>query len=186
MALKTIVKVGHITNLSDARYCSGMGVDLLGFSVSPDQPDYIEPRLFQEVRGWLTGPKVVAEIYGVVPDLIDLVSNYAPDYLEVTWENFQVLREKTELPFIVAATPQQIKSMTDVKAIAYWITDLSVLKATLPETSPLLITVSNRSQLEPITDETVHGVALAGSPEIRPGFKQYDELADILEALETE
>jgi phosphoribosylanthranilate isomerase len=31
MPLKTFVKVGCITNLSDARYCAGMGVDMLGF-----------------------------------------------------------------------------------------------------------------------------------------------------------
>ena len=31
--LKTQVKVSSITNLSDARYCAGMGVDLLGFPI---------------------------------------------------------------------------------------------------------------------------------------------------------
>ncbi len=34
MALKTIVKVGNITNLSDARYCAVMGVDMLGFCLN--------------------------------------------------------------------------------------------------------------------------------------------------------
>ena len=32
MPLKTFVKVGNITNLSDARYCAGMGVDMLRIS----------------------------------------------------------------------------------------------------------------------------------------------------------
>ena len=30
------------------------------------------------------------------------------------------------------------------------------------------------------------GISLAGSSEIRPGFKDYDELADILEVLEVD
>ncbi|MFT7424854.1 MAG: phosphoribosylanthranilate isomerase, partial [Algoriphagus sp.] len=32
MALRTFVKINGITNLTDARYCSGMYVDLLGFT----------------------------------------------------------------------------------------------------------------------------------------------------------
>ena len=31
--LKTLVKVGEINNLSDARYSAGMGVELLGFAL---------------------------------------------------------------------------------------------------------------------------------------------------------
>ena len=32
----------------------------------------------------------------------------------------------------------------------------------------------------------LNGIALAGGEEIKPGLKDFDELADILEALETE
>ena len=31
--LKTLIKVSNINNLSDARYCAGMGVEMLGFSM---------------------------------------------------------------------------------------------------------------------------------------------------------
>ena len=65
MPLKTFVKVGCITNLSDARYCAGMGVDMLGFRAVESQENYIKPSQFQEIRGWIAGPLVVAEVYGV-------------------------------------------------------------------------------------------------------------------------
>lgn len=33
MALKTFVKISGVNNLSDARYCAGMGVNQLGFNI---------------------------------------------------------------------------------------------------------------------------------------------------------
>ncbi|MFM1835376.1 MAG: hypothetical protein RJA04_63, partial [Bacteroidota bacterium] len=48
--LKTLVKVSAITNLSDARYCAGMGVDLLGFPLGKISIDQ-----FTEIRNWLAG-----------------------------------------------------------------------------------------------------------------------------------
>ncbi len=39
---------------------------------------------------------------------------------------------------------------------------------------------------ELVTTLGVEGISLAGSSEIRPGFKDYDELADILESLEVD
>jgi phosphoribosylanthranilate isomerase len=49
MALKTKVKAGNITNLSDARYCAGMGVDWLGFPA-----DVVNPDTFKEITNWVT------------------------------------------------------------------------------------------------------------------------------------
>ena len=56
MALKTLVKVGKISNLSDAWYCAGMSVDMLGFTVIASQENYVSPELFREMRGWFYGP----------------------------------------------------------------------------------------------------------------------------------
>ena len=85
MALKTLVKIGGITNLSDARYCAGMGVDMLGFHVIQGQPNYISPESFQQIRGWITGPLIVAEIAGLQnpEDLQLILENYKPDMLQM-------------------------------------------------------------------------------------------------------
>ena len=48
MPLKTIVKVGSITNLSDARYCAGMGVEMLGFNVVAGHESFIDAKKYQE------------------------------------------------------------------------------------------------------------------------------------------
>ena len=49
MALSTIVKVGSIRNLSDARYCAGMMVDVLGFSINPNDKNYIKEEETQDI-----------------------------------------------------------------------------------------------------------------------------------------
>ena len=42
MGLKTLVKVSEVNNLSDARYCAGMGVEMIGFSLDENHPKFIE------------------------------------------------------------------------------------------------------------------------------------------------
>lgn len=64
MSLKTKVKVGNITNLSDARYCAGMGVDWLGFPI-----ESVNPKTFAEITSWVTGPQFMIELKaGTVPE----------------------------------------------------------------------------------------------------------------------
>jgi len=55
--LKTKVKVSKVTNLSEARYCAGMGVDFLSFPVSS-----VDPKTYQEITGWVAGPLFGVEI----------------------------------------------------------------------------------------------------------------------------
>ena len=62
MALKTIVKVGSITNLSDARYCAGMGVEMLGFAFDPSHGYYLQAIQFNEIIKWVSGVTIVGEL----------------------------------------------------------------------------------------------------------------------------
>ena len=54
--LRTKVKISAVTNLSDARYCAGMGVEWIGFSM-----DTVPAEKYGEIRGWLAGVQVVGE-----------------------------------------------------------------------------------------------------------------------------
>src|SRR3954471_4938768 len=109
MPLKTLVKVGSITNLSDARYCAGMGVDMLGFGVVEDHDNHIDISLFQQIRGWVSGPQVVAEMYGLkkATDIQAILQNYAPDMVEMTFASYQELKSEIQLPFIVALSSKE-------------------------------------------------------------------------------
>jgi phosphoribosylanthranilate isomerase len=192
MPLKTLVKVGNISNLSDARYCAGMGVDLLGFKVITGQPNHLPARDYQEIRGWISGPKVVAEIYGIQSDefLSEIITNYSPEYLEMSCEEFKKLKGKLTLPVILSVSKEEVSKVdldTESENIAYLIIDGdafgTIKECTFPY--PILLKVNSNKDLEKkLSEPSVSGVALNGSPEERPGFKDYSELSDILEFLE--
>ena len=78
--LKTKVKVSAIENLSDARYCAGMGVEWLGFSMTDVPLDK-----FNEIRNWLSGVQIVGEAFNCSEDqIITLCESYQPDVLEIS------------------------------------------------------------------------------------------------------
>lgn len=191
MPLKTIVKVGNISNLSDARYGSGMGVDMLGFCAVEGQPHYLAPKLYQEIRGWISGPKVVAEVYGVqsYQELTQIVENYAPDYLELNLHEYHTFAHQLLLPCIVSVKKEEvIEARAGYEKVPYLLLEDNALQAELNQKSlhyPLLLKVSSANGLaEKLKRYPISGVALNGSPELRPGFKDYNELADILEMLD--
>ena len=55
----TKLKICGITNLADARYCAGAGVDYLGFIQHRPSPRFIEPAKAKEIISWLYGPEPV-------------------------------------------------------------------------------------------------------------------------------
>jgi len=48
------------------------------------------------------------------------------------------------------------------------------------------VTLSSSGELSTLIDKGYAGVALTGTAEVRPGFKEYGELADVLEQLEVD
>lgn len=187
MPLKTVVKVGNISNLSDARYCAGMGVDMLGFSVVAGSADYVAPKLFQEIRGWVSGPRFVAQVYGLSTheQLPEIMQSYAPDYFELDAQTFKQYGAHLSLPCIVAVTKEEFASLRNSDNIAYFLLDEAALSGAENNSTPILLKVDSANGLQEKLDRyRLTGVALNGSPEIRPGFKDYHEMAEILEALD--
>lgn len=185
MPLKTLVKVGSLTHLSDARYCAGMGVNMLGFKVIAGEPDYLTPTSFQEIRGWITGPAIVAEVYGLRdPSLIaDIIREYKPDYFELGTAELDIL-DSLPLPYILSL--HEGETMPDVsRSPAY----VMVRRATEYTNSGVKLIVDTNTP-EEATDAlefpNVHGLAMKGGKEISPGLKDYDALASVLELLEEE
>jgi phosphoribosylanthranilate isomerase len=189
MTLKTLVKVGSITNLSDARYCAGMGVDMLGFRVIENQSDFITPKAYQEMRGWISGPQIVAEIYGIqsADELLQVIENYQPDYLELGLKELVVAGSALTIPFMLSLANGEYLN-PGILPPAYVTTTLDgdQFEKLIPDYD-VLVAVANSEQLYQALHKTgIIGVTLNGSREIRPGLKNYDSLAEILEALEVE
>lgn len=189
MALKVTVKVSSITNLSDARYCAGMGVQLLGFVTVPGREGYIPPATFQDMRGWFAGPQVVAEIYGIrqQKELEEIKAAYQPDLLEGSYDELPLLKE-AGLPFILHVHTYDLENFQKASDIrpAFLLTNTTVsmqILQTASQISPVLIKLPERDAARYL-HLPVHGFVLSGGDEERPGFKDYDHLAAILEQLE--
>ena len=193
MALKTLVKVGMITNLSDARYCAGMGVSMLGFTVVEGQPGFIDPSAYQAIRGWVSGPTFVAEVYGLQHNTISaILENYAPDFLELSPEDLLQLTPDISVPLIISIDTvdevQVLMAAQWASKIAYLIINpLSVSEAAienLAKAYALLLRIADEGKLSLLDMFDIKGITLTGGQEIRPGLKDYDNLELIFDQLE--
>ena len=189
MPLKTLVKVSHLSNLSDTRYCAGMGVEMLGFQVIPGAEYYMAPKVFQDIRGWISGPRIIAEVYGITTatDLDSIVQTYQPDYLELSFEEYERFETSLPLPCIVSVShASQIKKLEQKNTIQYIVANESV---TCDEVSgsghPVLVKATSTEQLDRLVSEgCFNGFVVEGPRESKPGMTNYDQLGIILEALE--
>jgi phosphoribosylanthranilate isomerase len=196
MSLKTFVKVGHISNLSDARYCAGMGVNLIGFNF--DGEDSLSLETFREISGWLSGVEYVAEFSGTNTEgMISLLKDSEIDYVQVS-DPILISPLTHYKPVILTCDIHKLSSLPDTLDIDYLIIEgnesypfthnIRELINSLGRCHKILLSTGIApDNVETIQEElTIHGIAMKGSNEIRPGYKDYDELADILEILEEE
>ncbi len=192
MPLKTLVKVSHLSNLSDARYCSGMGVELLGFRAIPGSEHHIAPEEYQDIRGWIAGPGIVAELYGLTDaaQLEAVMQAYAPDYLELTYDEYTKFADTLTLPCIIAGVRAgEIDTIREAGApIAYLLVDENASCSDVAAAAyPVIKKTTSIAVLEKDMEEgCFKGFELEG-PETRgPGITNYDQLGEILEALEAD
>ena len=196
--LKTLVKVSNVTNLSDARYCAGMGVEMIGFVMDKDSIDYVSPEKMKEIKSWVAGVLTVGETqsadYEEVKEFIDA---YEIDILQIS--DASLLPQIADLgkPIILKLDFDGAYFENSLERYSPFVTffladggELSdfardTLKEYASKYSIVLdfgISVENVNEL--LEEINLHGIALKGSNEIRPGSKDYDELRDILEILE--
>lgn len=184
--LKTKVKVGSVTNLSEARYCAGMGVDFLSFPVSS-----VDPKTYQEITSWVAGPKFGVETQTTTNG----VEQYTVDFVETSINNLTNVTTTTNL--IVSLTPGQWKTkkenLESVKSkILFLQFEVSALDAatesTLKEASKqfdTFVKLSTLADLDQVLQLPISGVSLEGSAEVKAGLKEYP-LAEVLEKLEVD
>ncbi len=190
---KPVIYVNRITNLSDARYCAGMGVDMLGFVVNPDHVDYVSPSSYREMIGWIAGPKRVAEITSMENiHLEEVVSNYKPDLLHIS-STFIGLHNFQKLSLIVEVAFENWSSFHAIPAIFIDYLLITHLPAAAPQKlnsqkgdCPILLSLDKEADavIEILQRYGASGFTLQGSHELAPGLKDYDHLSRILEELE--
>lgn len=198
MSLIIPVKLSSVSNLSDARYGAGMGVQLMGFCMSPDNPHRMSLEEFTAITGWISGPEFVSEFDpGTSLETIrSTAEEYGTNWVEI--HETALVKPLKDAGYQVILTLDldqdiSISSLPDY-LLLYSREDkfdadrnLEKLKA-LNQKAPVLLASGLEADKIIAWHEAsaLSGVAVAGGEEIRPGFKDFDELADILEALEVE
>lgn len=205
MALSTFVKVSGITNLSDARYCAGMYVDLLGFSLEEESKKHITPTQYNEITGWVSGLEFVGEFLTYTSEMI---LSTLENYPTVKWIEHDRIEPLVNLEgkgfgLIYKMDLEEVRHIElevaeklNESGIIFHITsiheelneeDKKAIKLISEHCRVILgvgITAENVKELS--EELSVYGVSLTGGNEIKPGLKDFDELADILEELEVE
>jgi phosphoribosylanthranilate isomerase len=206
--LTRTVKISNVTNLSDARYCAGMGVEMLGFSIDQDSPHYIAPKKFEEICSWLAGVQLVAESSQSDPQLLlKTLAEYPVHYVQVEAPGLLTyLQSELNLPLILRVSVDTYDA-NDIYSIlsrygdevAYFLLesdantalseDWIAVLTQLAKEYPILIGfgLDDENTVNQLTETFPEiGIALRGSEEIRPGYKDFGSMMDILEALEEE
>ena len=195
--LKIKVKVGKVTNLSDARYCAGMGVDMLGFSVGPGHST-IDPKKYKEITEWVSGPDFVLEWDGAtIPgDFADIIQPYNAGFVQIDARHLKNV-PALQARLIVRVQASDWQALRDM--IFSYKNRINYVLLTGSDTGPLdqnLITEIGRvfpvllgyglteNSLDSLSGLPIAGISLEGTDESSPGLKDYSHLSGILERLE--
>ncbi len=181
--LKKQVLVNGISNLSDARYCAGMMVDYLSFELNSSHEDFIPFEKIGEIKNWLSGPKIGGRLTEWTSDIPWDELNL--DFLIINDAAlFSTAKTKVDKVFI-----ELFENGIDYASFSqadHLIVSKELFTQANIEHSSIFIGYSvDESDIENILgNKGIEGVALRGNQEERPGFSQYEQLMDTLEALE--
>jgi phosphoribosylanthranilate isomerase len=194
MALKTKVKVGSITNLSDARYCAGMGVTMLGFPVGGSQG--ISQEKFQEINGWVTGPELVLEMASA-EDAAHIIEQFPAHYIEIDVADLHLFKDFNNLSFIIRVELTNWNTLSSLlhpykQYIKFLVAknfqdaSMKTIQEAAKHYSILAEYTSQDGELDELIELPIKGIALKGGDELKPGLKDYEQLSGILEQLEVD
>lgn len=202
MPLKALVKINEVNNLTDARYVAGMGVDMIGFNIDKKSPLFVGQDKFEEIISWISGVQIVGEIDAIEEkELIETIEIFKVDMVQTTSiDTFKYLKklkvpaifkvfiyeyEKLEYLKLDAIQPEFILLENHVERISEM--ESNQIKHLCLEFNVLLsFGINSDNVLNLLQTYDLAGFGLFGGDEIRPGFREFDELADILEQLEVD
>ncbi|GAB3201033.1 phosphoribosylanthranilate isomerase [Pontibacter aydingkolensis] len=205
MALRTSVIVNGINNLSDARYCAGMGVDIIGFNLKLDDPTRVQADTLKEITGWVSGVQLAGEFERAKPEIInDLAEEFKLDYIQLNTpylidEIEEINRPVIQKIFINKDTvDSELLEMMElyssvVDSFIIYSDDFTTVDDTNTKFLKEIAKKFNiyigfgldRNNINTTLKQIKpKGIGLQGGHEIKPGFKDFDELQEIFEEIE--
>lgn len=201
MALKTFVKVSNISNLSDARYCAGMMVDMLGFNIDPRSDKQLSPSDFKEITGWISGAAIVGEFQNAEKENIcQALNEYAIDYIQISDINKVESINLLGKPLIFHLSIDNKEDLQGMKGKLSYLDELvkmvviksgdaalfEAIDAKIGYYNANLQLLKGYGLLDNDHLSKFPGIEIEAAEEDKPGFKDYGDLMSVLELLEEE
>ena len=187
-----------INNLSDARYCAGMGADKLTFILDPALPGHLDTKTVKELAGWVAGVELIGEFDQLsAPEINAIAAECALD--AVLLRSFRTRDELAEI-----APPVYVELPPTTTAAAHSLPDfLAGILIELPaiDTAETLAVLKEIGSQHPLwlgpglnpdrartlaTHLPLAGLVFPSGDEVKPGLRDFDQLEAVFEALETE
>lgn len=207
--LKTKLKLGSISNLGDARFAAGVGADWVGFCFELNNPQYINPETASAIMGWLEGPQLVGEFdIQDAEEVNQLAETMKLDAVQISEPRDRAFLSRLQQPVFLRVdlakygTPEEVFSLLKANAdvVDYYLLYLEVTEqavylkqhgeqlAQWAQQYPLLLDFdfTGDNILNIIREVKPAGVNLKGGEEEKPGFRDFDELIEMVEIISEE
>lgn len=180
--LSKSVLVKGVNNLSDARYCAGMGVDFVAFELDPTDANYLEPAKIKEIKNWLVGLKIGVRVTTCEDVSIEAIKEIKPSFLIVSEQQF---KEGDFTADVFVESNKLINLPKEIKLL--WLTNKERLTEAMVEfNSDIYVDLEDGAEAlkELIEEDFKGGLSLNGGNESRPGNSDFGDLIDVLELLD--
>jgi len=176
MGLKKTVKAGLVTHLTDARFFASFDINYIGFCFDPKSDAYISPQEALAIKGWITGPKIVAEFSNQdIENIVGIIEFLEPDIVELD-STYDESEEKIVLEKgIKVARKISFEDRENIDGAYEYIYLYDALDKSFTDERFMLDLTGRESSNQSVFH-------IKGTPEDATGVKVYDELADLLES----
>lgn len=164
----------NISHLTDARYFAAMGVEWMGFEINSETG--LSRVAFDAIIEWIEGPKIAVSTEGVIEGYSNILSLIDGDHIDHIIE--LPIEQFIELENTLLAEVVILKADNNIRP--------TEIEKHLKKTSKELYLESNFSNAELISitkNAPQLGIVIQGSQEEKIGFKSYEELDELFEAL---
>jgi len=195
------IKLGNITNLSDARFAAAAGIEYMGFCFDTNNVNYIPPVKAKQIIDWTSGSFVVAEFGNQsIHEIMAITEMLNIDIVEINNHLLPTDLAGIDKPIIKKLDISLLNKETLTAEITSYSTNVdafhlfachennSIPAEQLKEICAINkiiwgINTSSKTIKSIIETYQPYALNISGGDEEKTGVKDFDELNDILEVL---
>ena len=210
--LKTKVKASQVTNLTDGRYFAAWEVEWVGFNFELGTDTYVDIQKMKEIRNWLEGPKFVGEFGLTNAETIRETATFLElDFVQINhFTEVEVIKAIADIPIIKEVLVLKDMDNSNIQDtirtfnpyVQHFLLDFTkngisweeikngecldfnILKQICQEFSIILsVDLTTDNLTEVMETLNPYGLNLTGGEEEKVGYKSFDDIDEIIEAL---